>query len=317
MLSHRHQHRSRVLTHRRFRAPAATGSAPSRPAPPAVFSAGPAAAVTARRRRRGWTWTVVTVVVLAVYLFPVYWMISASLQPSANSTDTAWFPTSPGLGGYEKALDDAGIGGLRVSVLVSLGSVLVTLLVAIPAAYALSRLRSRAVSIALILLLLAQMIPSVVLATSFYAMFNSWGLLNTFIGLILANSTAGVPFAVIVMRAFMLRLDAEVIEAATVDGLGPLGVLWRIVVPLSRNAIVTAGVFAFLFSWGDLLFGLTLVNRNEMYPMSVLILALSNSNLNTWAATMAASLIASLPALVVILSAQRHVKAGLTAGAGR
>ncbi|MFW1452494.1 carbohydrate ABC transporter permease, partial [Vibrio parahaemolyticus] len=75
----------------------------------------------------------------------------------------------------------------------------------------------------------------------------------------------------------------------------------RIVVPLSRNAIVTAGVFAFLFSWGDLLFGLTLVNRNEMYPMSVLILALSNSNLNTWAATMAASLIASVPALVVIL----------------
>ncbi|ODU48871.1 MAG: ABC transporter permease [Microbacterium sp. SCN 70-10] len=270
-----------------------------------------------RRRRRGWTWTIVTVVVLAVYLFPVYWMISASLQPSANSADTAWFPVSPGLGGFEQALDDAGIGGLRVSILVSLGSVLVTLLVAVPAAYALSRLRSRAVSIALILLLLAQMIPSVVLATSFYAMFNSWGLLNTFIGLILANATAGVPFAVIVMRAFMLRLDPEVIEAATVDGLGPIGTLWRIVVPLSRNAIVTAGVFAFLFSWGDLLFGLTLVNRNEMYPMSVLILALANSNLNTWAATMAASLIASVPALAVILAAQRHVKAGLSAGAGR
>lgn len=288
------------------------------PSAPVTVSAPPSEPVpAARRRRRGWTWTLLTVVVLAVYLFPVYWMVSASLQPSANSADTAWIPASPGLGGYEKALDDAGVSGLRVSILVSLGSVLVTLLVAIPAAYALSRLRSRAVSLALILLLLAQMIPSVVLATSFYAMFNSWGLLNTFIGLILANSTAGVPFAVIVMRAFMLRLDTEVIEAATVDGLGPLGTLWRIVVPLSRNAIVTAGVFAFLFSWGDLLFGLTLVNRNEMYPMSVLIFALSNSNLNTWAATMAASLIASVPALVVILAAQRHVKAGLTAGAGR
>lgn len=287
------------------------------PSPPATVAPSPATSLAPRRRRRGWSWTLVTVVVLAVYLFPVYWMVSASLQPSANSADTAWVPTSPGLGGYEQALDDVGLGGLRVSFLVAVGSVLVTLAVAIPAAYALSRLRSRAVSIALILLLLAQMIPSVVLATSFYAMFNSWGLLNTFVGLILANATAGVPFAVIVMRAFMLRLDTEVIEAATVDGLGPLGTLWRIVVPLSRNAIVTAGVFAFLFSWGDLLFGLTLVNRNEMYPISVLILALSNSNLNTWAATMAASLIASVPALVVILAAQRHVKAGLTAGAGR
>jgi len=289
----------------------------STPVSPAPVAATPAAKPRARRRRRGWIWTLVTVVVLTVYLFPVYWMISASLQPTANSADTAWFPTSPGLGGYETALDDAGLGGLRVSLLVALGSVLLTLFVAIPAAYALSRLRSRAVSLALILLLLAQMIPSVVLATSFYAMFNSWGLLNTFVGLILANSTAGVPFAIIVMRAFMLRLDTEVIEAATVDGLGPVGTLWRIVVPLSRNAIVTAGVFAFLFSWGDLLFGLTLVSRNDMYPVSVLIFALSNSNLNTWAATMAASLIASVPALVVIIAAQRHVKAGLSAGAGR
>ena len=70
-------------------------------------------AVSRRRRRRGWTWTIVTVAVLAVYLFPVYWMISASLQPQANSADTAWFPASPGLGGYQKAPDGAGVGGPR------------------------------------------------------------------------------------------------------------------------------------------------------------------------------------------------------------
>ncbi|RKT33235.1 carbohydrate ABC transporter membrane protein 2 (CUT1 family) [Microbacterium sp. AG1240] len=271
----------------------------------------------ARLRKSGWLWTILTVGILAVYLFPIYWMISASLQPSANSVDTEWFPSAPGIGGYETALSESGLSGLRVSVIVALGSVLVSLVVAIPAAYALSRLRSRAVGIALILLLLAQMIPSIVLATSFYAMFNNWGLLNTYVGLILANSTAGIPFAIIVMRAFMLRLDPEVLEAATVDGLGPFGTLWRMVIPLSRNAIITAAVFTFLFSWGDLLFGLTLVTRNDLQPVSVVIFALSNSNLNTWAATMAASLIASLPALVVIFAAQRHVKAGLAAGAGR
>lgn len=271
----------------------------------------------ARLRKSGWLWTILTVGILAVYLFPIYWMISASLQPSANSVDTEWFPSAPGIGGYETALSESGLSGLRVSVIVALGSVLVSLVVAIPAAYALSRLRSRAVGIALILLLLAQMIPSIVLATSFYAMFNNWGLLNTYVGLILANSTAGIPFAIIVMRAFMLRLDPEVLEAATVDGLGPFGTLWRMVIPLSRNAIITAAVFTFLFSWGDLLFGLTLVTRNDLQPVSVVIFALSNSNLNTWAATMAASLIASLPALVVIFAAQRHVKAGLASGAGR
>ncbi|MEV9455026.1 carbohydrate ABC transporter permease, partial [Klebsiella pneumoniae] len=92
------------------------------------------------------------------------WMISASLQPNANSADTAWFPIDAGLGGYETALTGDGLRSLGVSVVVALGSVLVSLIVAIPAAYSLSRLPSRAVGGALIVLLLAQMIPSIVLA---------------------------------------------------------------------------------------------------------------------------------------------------------
>jgi multiple sugar transport system permease protein len=269
------------------------------------------------RRGRGWFWTVLTVAILVVYLFPVYWMVSASLQPGANSTDTEWFPSAPGLEGYVTAFEDGGLEGLRVSLITALGSVLLTLLVAVPGAYALSRLRSRSVSLGLVLLLLAQMIPSIVLANSFYAMFNTWGVLNSYLGLILANSTAGIPFAIILLRSFMLRFDTEVIEAATLDGLGPLGTLRRIVVPLSRNAIITAGVFTFLFSWGDLLFGLTLITKTDMYPVTVFIYALANSNLNTWAATMGASLIASLPALVLVLAAQRYVKEGVITGSGR
>jgi multiple sugar transport system permease protein len=269
------------------------------------------------RARRGWLWTALTVAILIVYLFPVYWMISASLQPEANSVNTEWFPPSPSLDGYATAFESGGLDGLRVSIIVAVGSVLLTLVVAVPAAYSLSRLRSRSVSIALALLLLAQMIPSIVLANSFYAMFNTAGLLNTYIGLILANSTAGIPFAIILMRSFMLRLDTEVLEAATLDGLGPLGTLVRIVVPLSRNAIITAAVFTFLFCWGDLLFGLTLVTKNDMDPVTVFILALSDSNLNTWAATMAASLVASLPALLLIVAAQKYVRDGISVGSGR
>ncbi|WP_460775979.1 carbohydrate ABC transporter permease [Microbacterium sp. GXF7504] len=270
-----------------------------------------------RRRPRGWGWTVLTVAILALYLFPVLLMVSASFQPEASSADMAWIPTSPSLGGYADVFASGGLERLRVSLVVALGSVAVTLLVATPAAYALSRLRSKAVSVSLVLLLLAQMIPSIVLANSFYAMFNTWGVLNTYVGLIFANATAGIPFGVILMRSFMLRLDHEVVEAATIDGLGPLGSFLRIVVPLSRNAIITAAVFTFLFAWGDLLFGLTLVTRSDMYPVTVFIYSLTNSQFNTWASVMAASLIASLPALVVIFAAQRYVKAGLAAGGSR
>ncbi|MFT4234564.1 MAG: carbohydrate ABC transporter permease [Microbacterium sp.] len=268
-------------------------------------------------RRRGWLWTLVTVVILAAYLVPIYLMLSASFQPDASSASVDWFPTHPGLEGYADVISSGGLRRLRTSLIVAVGSVLVTLVIAIPAAYSLSRLRSRIVGVSLLLLLLAQMIPSVVLANSFYAMFNSAGLLNSYVGLILANATAGVPFAIILMRSFMLRLDHEIVEASTIDGLGTFGSLVRIVVPLSRNAIITSAVFTFLFAWGDLLFGLTLVTQTNMYPVTVFVYQLSGSQFNTWAQVMAASLMAALPALVVILALQRYVKAGIASGAVR
>lgn len=275
---------------------------------------------TAARFRRkkliGISLTALSVAILVVYLFPIYFMISASLQPGVTSANVEWVPASPSLDSYSTVFED-GLQSLLVSVIVALGSVVLTLVVAIPASYALSRARSRAVDVALVLLLLAQMIPSIVLANSFYAMFNSWGILNSYVGLILADSTAGVPFAVIVLRAFMMRLDHDVVEAGKLDGLGPLGSLVRIVMPLSRNAIITAAVFTFLFSWGDLLFGLTLVTQDSMYPMTVFVYALTSSQVTSWAAVMAASLVASVPALIVVFAAQRYVRAGIAVGGGR
>jgi len=266
--------------------------------------------------RRG-LWTLATVAILLVYLLPIGWMISASLQPGVTSASSSLLPRDIALDGYLQFFAGEGLRHLQVSLIVALGSVVATLLIAIPTAYALSRVRSRFVGVALVLVLLAQMIPSVVLANAFYTMFATWGLLNSYLGLIIANATYGVPFAVILLRSFMLRLDSEVLEAAQLDGLGPFSVLVRIVLPLSRNAIVTAGVFAFLFAWGDLLFGLTLTTRTEMYPMTIFIYALSNTPTSAWAAVMAASLLTSIPALVVVLGAQQYIKAGLVLGSGR
>lgn len=270
-----------------------------------------------RLHARGWLWTALAVAFLVLFLFPLWLMLSASFQPGVTSANVQWVPTTPSIDGYVAAFGAGGANGLMVSLVVSFCSVVLTLLIAVPAAYGLSRIRSRGASVALTLLLVAQMIPGVVLTLSFYAMFSNWGLLNTYAGLILANCTGSIPFAVILMRAFMQSLEPEIIEAAELDGLGPLGNLWRMVVPMSRNAIITAAVFTFLFTWGDLLFGLTLVTRTELFPMTVVIYNMTGSQLNTWASVMAASLVASIPAFLVVFALQRYVKAGLTAGAGR
>ncbi|MGB4776878.1 carbohydrate ABC transporter permease [Microbacterium sp.] len=268
-------------------------------------------------RVRGWRWTAVATAFLILFLFPLWLMASASLQPGVSSATVQWFPTAPQFDGYGDALAAGGLGGLLVSLVVSVCAVALTLVIAIPAAFALSRLRSRGVSIAMTLLLLAQMIPGVVLTLSFYSMFNSWGLLNSIVGLVLANCTASIPFAVILMRSFMYGIDTEIMEAAQLDGVGPIGNLIRIVVPISRNSVITAAVFTFLFTWGDLLFGLTLVTRTEMYPMTVVIFNMTTSPLNQWAAVMAASLLASIPAFFVVFGLQRYVKEGVAAGSGK
>lgn len=289
----------------------------------AAVSAAPAAGRLPRRRRLSRQrrlrplWTLATAGILVVYLFPVYWMISASFQPGVTEVNATWFPSHPGVSGYSAALSSGGGAGLRTSLIIAVGSVVVTLLVSVPAAYALSQLRSRAVGVALILILVAQMIPSIVLANAFYTMFNGWGLLNSYLGLIIANATSAVPFAIVLLRSFMLRMDHDVVEAAAIDGLGPVGVLIRIVVPLSRNSVITTAVFAFLFAWGDLLFGLTLTTHTQLQPVTLFIYGLVGSPITSWATVMASSLMASLPALLVILAAQRYVRDGIAAGSGK
>ncbi|WOF22785.1 carbohydrate ABC transporter permease [Microbacterium betulae] len=275
----------------------------------------------ARAAVRRLPWTLIAAALLVVYLFPVYWMLSASFQPSANSASVRWVPESLDPAGYARALEGAGTS-LRTSLIVAVGTALVTLVIAVPAAYALSRLRSRAVGVALVLVLVAQMIPGIVLANAFYAMFNRWGLLNSLLGLILANATNAVPFAVILIRSFMLHLDHDVVEAATLDGLGAVGTLVRIVVPLSRNAVITAAIFAFLFSWSDLLFGLTLTTQAASEPVIMYIYrtieaATTSGQDARWSTVMATSIITSLPAFVLLIVAQRYVKAGIAVGSGK
>lgn len=272
--------------------------------------------LNATNPRRAWLWTLGGVVILVVFLFPVYWMISASLQPDVNSVSVSWIPTSIDLGSYEQALRTT-LPGLRNSIIVSLGTVLLTLLVSVPAAFALSRLDGRVVNVSLLVILVAQMVPSITLLNALYAMFSALGLLNTYLAMILANSTSAIPLAIIVLRSFMVSLDSEVLEAATIDG----ATLWQritlIVLPLSRNAVITASVFAFIFTWGDLLFGLILTTRSDMQPVVLSVYRLLDQPTIDWSTVMAASFLTSLPAIALLVFSLRYVQAGIGAGAGK
>ncbi|MFF8374288.1 carbohydrate ABC transporter permease [Streptomyces lydicus] len=263
---------------------------------------------------RGWPSTLVGIALLALMLFPVYWMVNASLQPAGNTLQGGWFPLPPDLGGYAAALRDQG-RNLVSSLVVALGSVVLSLGLAAPAAYALARFPLRGTNLVLLAILITQMVPSIVVANALYSTYNDLGLLNSYLGLILADSTAGVPFAIIIMRAFMRSIPREIIEAARVDGASRLRVFRSVVLPLSTNALITAAVFTFLFAWGDFLFALTLTTTETVRPITVGIYQYIGAHTNQWNALMATTVLASVPATVLLVVAQRYVVSGATSGA--
>lgn len=267
-----------------------------------------------RARGRGLPSTVVGIALLALMLFPVYWMVNVSLQPMGDTLRGGWFPAHPDFGGYVTALSDQG-GDLVTSLVVALGCVGLSLVLAAPAAYALARFRLRGTRLMLFGVLLSQTVPSISVANALYSAYNELGLLNSYAGLILADSTTAVPFAIIIIWSFMRSIPREIIEAARVDGAGPLRVFRSVVLPVSRNALITAAVFTFLFAWSDFLFALTLTTTDTVRPVTLGVYQYIGAHTNQWNAVMATAVLASVPAAVLLVVAQRHVTAGATEGA--
>jgi len=278
------------------------------------------ATTTTRRRSRrprgrgGVAHTIIGVAILAVLLFPLYWMLNVSLQHSSGAVATPWLPTDISFHGYATALHDQG-GHLLTSLVIAIGCVIFSLLIAAPAAYALAQLRVRGTSVVLLLVLISQMVPNIVVANALYGAYSNLGLVNSLWGLIVADSSLGVPFAMLVLHAFMQSIPPSVIEAAQLDGAGPIRVFVSIVLPLCRNALITAALFCFLFAWGDFLFALTLTTTADVRPVTLGLYTYVGAFVADWSSVMATAVMASIPAVVLLVIAQRYVAAGTTAGA--
>src|SRR5215218_2065135 len=266
------------------------------------------------QRTRGGIRTAIAIVLLAIMLFPIYWMLNISLQATGGTLATSFFPTHPSLAGYQTAIHDQG-RNLLTSLTIALGTVVITLLIATPAAYALAQFRFRWINWALLAILISQMIPGIVIANALYTLYENIGLLNSIPGLIIANAAHAVPFGILIMRAFMLGVPPSIVEAARVDGAGLVRAFLSIVVPISRNSLITVGLFAFLWAWGDFLFALTLTTEGNITPVTLGIYTYLGAHISNWSAVMATAMLASIPAIILLVIAQKYIAAGATGGA--
>ncbi|MBS2966182.1 carbohydrate ABC transporter permease [Actinocrinis puniceicyclus] len=249
-------------------------------------------------------------------LFPVYWMFNASFtrDQDLRRSPPSFVPVHGTLEGY-RAVVDQQLPYLGTSLVVGLATVVLTLLVAAPAGYSLAKLRPRGAGVLSFVLLAAQMIPGIIMAMGFYAILLTVHAINTLPGLVIADSTIAVPFGVLVFTAFMRAIPEELMQAARTDGAGPVRTFVSIVLPLSRNALVTVSLFTFLWAWSDFIFASTLDEGGARQPITLGIYHYIGNNNQQWNAIMATAVVASIPATVLLILAQRYVAAGVTAGA--
>jgi multiple sugar transport system permease protein len=258
----------------------------------------------------------VALVATGLMLFPVYWMVANSFETTKQifEVPVALVPTQLTFESYVSVWQSQ-LPHLLTSLTIALGTALLSIMIATPAAYALAHFRFRVTVVIVFILLLSQMIPTVSLTTPMFLIFNQFGLINSYLGLILADSTYAVPFAVLILRAFMVSLPYELTEAAYVDGAGEWGAFLRIMLPLATPGVITAGLFAFLFAWGDFIYALTLTTNNDIEPISLSIYHYLGQFNNEWGSAMAVATLASIPAAILLILFQRYIATGLTAGA--
>jgi multiple sugar transport system permease protein len=261
----------------------------------------------------------VIVILNLIMLFPVYWIIVSSLQPSSllMNLPPHFIPESLFLDNYLRIFSIFKyIRFFLNSFIVSFGTVLAVFLIAIPAGYSFSRYFFKGKGMMLTSIMSVQMFPIVVILISLYTFYMRWKLLNTYQGLILADTTFALPLSIMLMKSFFDTIPRSLDESAKIDGAGRLRVLFSILMPLTKPGLVAVGIYTFLNSWDDFLLALTIMQKVNMKTITI---GLAQSFLGEYAydygALMAFCVIGSLPIVLFFIAFQKYMISGLTAGA--
>jgi multiple sugar transport system permease protein len=260
--------------------------------------------------------SVIGCVVVGGLVFPVYWAVCVAIQndPTPLVTPPKLIPHDLIFTNMSQAFSKE-TPDILTSLIVSCAAVVIGIGLGVPASYALRRFRLRYTAIFIGVLLVTQMVPSISLSIAFYTLFNRAHLLNSYVGLILADSTYSVPLMVLLLRAFMESIPTEIMEAARLDGCSEIRCMISVVTPIAIPGIVTAGVFGFLGAWGDFLYGLTLNGGSSVEPVTLGLYKFVTTYTSSWGPIMATVVLAAIPAAVILGIGQKWIRSGLRAGA--
>ena len=263
---------------------------------------------------------ILSVLVLCFLLFPLFWTLNTSLKTEQEifQNPPTFYPHVLNTKSYAAQVETGDFNMFRSfanSFLISIGSMLIAVVLAVPASYAIAKYRYRGRKVMLLFFLVTQMLPVSVLLTPMFIMFKGMHVYNTWWSAILADATIGIPFSVLILKNYFASIPKELEEAAYIDGCTRFGAFMRILVPVAKPGIVVCAVFSFLYAWGDLAYGMTFILDQQKRPITAGIFNFMGQYGTKWSYLSAFAIVTIIPVALIFIFMQKYIIAGMTNGA--
>jgi N,N'-diacetylchitobiose transport system permease protein len=273
-----------------------------------------------RRRARQFGWNLLGLLVLAVMVFPVYWMVATAFKPGQQilSYTPQWVPTHPTLSNFRDAIHQPFFwNAVKNSLIVVSAVVALSVVLAFLASLALAKFHFYGRKAFIVLILGVQMVPLAALIIPLYILMSRLGQIDKLTGVIAMYLTFVLPFTVWTMRGFLLGIPKELEEAAMVDGATRFGAFVRVLLPLVGPGLVATSIFAFIQAWNEFIIAYVFLHTPEKQTLMVWLASFTTLRGTDWGPLMAGATLCALPVVVFFLLVQRRIAFGLTAGAVR
>ena len=261
--------------------------------------------------------SVIGIVITMAFLFPIYWMITTAIrQPGETFMNPTFFPRSFSLEAFKiEAHNGVGLFTyMKNSVIIAFSATVLGIVLSVPASYGLARFKTRFVAILLFIFLVAQMLPSSLILTPLFMTFKKLGILNNYLSAILSDATLTIPFSVIVLRTYFKDIPKELDEAATIDGCNAWQTFLKVMLPICKPGVATAVAMSLFMAWGDMVFSLTFLTKEELKPISLILYKAMGELGVRWEILMAYATLIVLPILIIFIFMKKYIVSGMTAG---
>ena len=270
--------------------------------------------------RRNAGLSAISVVLLVVLLFPLYWIAVTSFKTEQEifRVPPTLLPQQVSAASYTAQLQSGDFNmfrSFRNSFFISIGSMLVAVLLAVPASYGISRYRFHGRKLITLLFLVTQMLPVSVLLTPMFVIFKNLKLLNSPFSAIIADATISIPFSVLILRNYFASIPKDLEEAAYIDGCNRFMGFLRVLIPIAMPGVVVCAVFSFLYAWGDLAYGMTFIQDQVNRPITAGIFNFMGQYGTKWSYLTAFAVVTIVPVALIFIFMQKYIVSGLTSGA--